>query len=116
MMNTAIYDVIPPACQDGLIRHIIHGHELGQFLEAVLANDLMNAASRADLDNQRILHIYASFLFNAAPAGSFGSPEKVAKWRRVRKDEGPLSANVVDWPNEAWEAQAKAVARNGRAR
>lgn len=58
----------------------------GDFLQAVLRNDLMMAAGRADLRNRRRLFEYVQWLYNEAPGPCWGSPEAVATWpERLRR-------------------------------
>ena len=60
---------------------------VGRFLTAVLANDLMEATGSADDQNVRCLHVYAAFLYNHAPVGSYGSKENVSAWLMGEKGD-----------------------------
>lgn len=67
-----------------------HPYPFGGFVTAVLANDLVGAAMRADDHNVTILHEYASFLYNEMPGRTndpsrdfWGSYEAVAN--RIRE-------------------------------
>lgn len=73
---------IPERMRGGLARYLMHGIEPGQFLVAVLSNDLKGAVSRGDDENQRLLPEYSRFLYNRAPTGASGSLEKVRDWLR----------------------------------
>jgi hypothetical protein len=53
---------------------------VGGFLSAVLENNLLKAAAAADNRNKSKLFEYASWLYNYAPVGSYGSREKVEAW------------------------------------
>jgi hypothetical protein len=64
------------------------GQPVGDFLTALLSNDLMKAVSRADDNNQRNLVAWCKWLYNEAPALCFGSPEKVKLWLSHRGLEG----------------------------
>lgn len=55
-------------------------YPFGEFVMAVLSNDLMRACHHADDYNRHILYDYAKLLFNEAPAGCWGTREKVAAW------------------------------------
>lgn len=56
-------------------------HEpVGDFLRAVLENDLQMAVGRADTSNLYNLPAYVIYLYNEMPSACWGSPEKVAKW------------------------------------
>ena len=65
---------------DGLKRYVEHHIPTGDFLKAVLENDLTEAVARADDENQRVIPIYVSWLYNEAPSKCWGSPEAVRAW------------------------------------
>lgn len=71
---------IRPEMLDALTRYRDRGVEPGGFLSAILANDFVEAASRADHENLSNLAAYACFLYNEMPMGSWGSYEKVRWW------------------------------------
>lgn len=58
----------------------------GDFLRAVLSNNLMEAVGRADADNLRALPVIASYVYNELPGNCHGSPEIVEAWDRVHRD------------------------------
>lgn len=87
----ADWSLIPDRMIGGMRRYIENGIEPGDFLRAVLNNDLQEACGRADAENQRILFQYVKFLYNYAPSDCWGSPEKVEKWL----DEGGLGWKEV---------------------
>lgn len=60
--------------------YVDHGRQPGDFLLAVLSNDLTAACGRADVSNRRLLPEYIEFLYNYAPSNSWGSPAKVIAW------------------------------------
>lgn len=71
---------IPERMMPALRHWIDHGIPPGDFLLAVLCNDLMDAIGRADDENRQNLPAYISFLFNEAPSPCWGSPPKVIAW------------------------------------
>ncbi len=71
---------IPDRMMCALLNYINHGHPIGDFLNAVLCNDLSEACGRADAENPRNLPAYTVFLYNEAPSTCYGSKEKVAAW------------------------------------
>lgn len=79
--------LIPEHMQQGLRLYLEDGLEPGGFLYAVLTNDLAGAVGRADSTNVRRLPEYVQFLYNYAPAGSWGSERKVAAWMDARQKE-----------------------------
>ena len=80
---------IPEYMIGGLERWINHHIKPGDFLCAVLANDLTEACGRADDTNQHILFAYVEFLHNYAPSQCWGSPEKVRQWAALRSEAQP---------------------------
>jgi hypothetical protein len=62
----------------------------GEFLQAVLANDLKDACGRADSTNVHLLPVYVTFLYNKAPAACWGSREAIVAWAKPREYEHPV--------------------------
>jgi hypothetical protein len=54
---------------------------VGDFLRAVLENNLTEAFGRADEYNLRTLHAIVAYVYNELPSPSHGSPEKVRTWQ-----------------------------------
>lgn len=71
---------LPGYMHKGLLYYFKHGLQGGDFLTAVLSNDLREAAMHADETNKRLLWEYVFFLYNYAPIGTGGSPEAVEEW------------------------------------
>lgn len=84
-MNYFDYSKIPTACREGLANYIAHGVPTGDFLWAVLTNNLRGAVERADDDNIKIIPIYVHWLYNLAPAACWGSEAKVTAWLAGRE-------------------------------
>lgn len=83
-MNTP-YDagrgmVIPAHMMETLQAYIEYGRPTGDFLQAVISNDLREACGRADDTNFRILPAYVIYLYNNAPAACWGSRAKYEAW------------------------------------
>jgi len=74
------YSKLPEHMQDGMRLYIERGIEGGSFMTAVLCNDLMGAAGKADHINRECLFDYCNFLYNEAPTSCHGSREKVEAW------------------------------------
>ena len=75
--------LIPSRMIPDLVCYIVHGIHPGNFLSAVVSNDLMDAVARADEENQKLLVEYSTFLYNYAPIGCFGSKEAFLNWKGV---------------------------------
>jgi len=81
-MRDVDYSPLPEHMQEGARNYIEHGEEPGGFLRAVLENNLVSAFERADNTNLPRMYTWASWLYNEAPSDCWGSPAKVAAWRK----------------------------------
>lgn len=71
---------IPRYTLEALHRYVRRGLPTGDFLAAVLRNDLAGACSRADTANSLALTAIVAWLHNYAPSPSWGSPEAYEAW------------------------------------
>lgn len=70
-----------PAADAGCIeRYIFDRIEPGGFVFAVLSNELVWAAEKADFSNQRLLFEWASLMYNGIPIPLRGSRAIVEAW------------------------------------
>ena len=76
----ANWSLIPEYMRESVDAYISQGRPVGHFLTALLSGDLFEALARADDTNVRWLREYGVFLYNYAPSGCYGSPEKVRAW------------------------------------
>lgn len=67
--------------------YVNHGRPTGDFLRAVLANDLMMAFGRADIDNQRDMFSICDYVYNYMPDNCHGSYEIVDRWLATKRNE-----------------------------
>ena len=92
--------LVPPRYRGGLDRWITEGIVPGQFLQALLRNDLMEAALRADdadgLPGWQIRPIIL-FLQNNAPHDCYGSLAVCASWAAAGGLEGQKRAKGERW-------------------
>jgi hypothetical protein len=65
---------------DALERYINYGIPTGSFLRAVLAHDLFESFSRADIWNQQLMYNTVKYIYNHVPSICHGSYEKVDEW------------------------------------
>lgn len=86
-------DQFPQLLHNGLINHVLIGRPAGDFLNAVLCNDLMEAVARADGQNVTRLRAIMVFLHNFTPKLCRGSAAAVKAWR---DDGGALSIYYDD--------------------
>ena len=83
------YDKLPEYMQHSARMWIEDGILTGDFLAAIVTNDLKGAARAADSTNLPLLHIYATWMINDIPAECHGSIEKVRAWT----ERGGLNGN-----------------------
>lgn len=77
---------IRPELQESLDEYARVGCPTGDFLRAVLANDLMQALGQADAGNRTGIFGICAYIHNTLPAACHGSPEKVAAWLKMHAD------------------------------
>jgi len=98
---------IPEHMMDGLTRYIETGCPTGDFLKAVLENNLWFAVNHADEENLKILPAYIGYLVNEAPSACWGSKEIVKAWitsKRIEREEesSPLGDILEQGMDEGW--------------
>jgi len=74
------YSKLPESLQGGAKRYIEHGILPGNFLQAVICNDLIQSLITADLENRKLLFKIVSFWYTEAPSTCWGSWEKMKEW------------------------------------
>jgi len=72
---------LPPRMRGGLVRWVLFGIRPGDFLCAVLSNDLMAALGRADDVNKNLLWEVGLFLHNGCPGECWGSRDLFNNWK-----------------------------------
>jgi hypothetical protein len=72
----------------------------GDFLYAVLTNDLRESFGRADEDNRAAMFEIVSYCYNRIPANCWGSRERVQAWLRPEL-AAPKAEESVDGPTSA---------------
>jgi hypothetical protein len=72
--------MVPENIKETLARYVENRCPTGGFLRAVLSNDLTEACSRADTQNQKCIFDIVNYIYNNLPSVCWGSPKKVDKW------------------------------------
>jgi hypothetical protein len=98
------WELVPDGLRYGLYLWVKEGQVPGQFLSAVLANNLSGAIAHGDADNARILSQYVRFLYNWCPSSCWGSKEKMQGWAALGGIDGAAAgaaqlASVLDANN-----------------
>lgn len=78
--NTIAMDGVPGHLRAGLARYLRHGIRPGNFLTAVLENNLEGAIQYGDEDSLAGLAGTVRWLHNNVPQGAWGTPAKVKAW------------------------------------
>jgi hypothetical protein len=65
---------------DALNRYVVGHVPTGDFLRAVLSNNLIESFAHADDENARAMHEITKYIYNMMPSRCWGSPEKVKAW------------------------------------
>ncbi len=80
--NEIDYSGLPEHMRAGTRRWIEEGIIPGDFLQAVITNDLKEAVFRADGINIHLIVEWVQFFVWKAPSGSQGSPVHMKEWAR----------------------------------
>lgn len=78
------YDLLPSHIRSGVKDYIENGHIPGDFLTAVISNDLSESFGRADETNREWLFDIVNFFYNEAPFDCWKSVTKMQAWAAHR--------------------------------
>lgn len=83
------HEMLPEHCAQSLIDYFEKGWRPGDFLAAILANDLVEAFARADHINKPRIEDYINWLYWYPPGRPFGwgSYEAIKKWVEEAEEE-----------------------------
>lgn len=81
---------VPHNLQEGLEAYVLTGRPVGNYLTAVLENDLLEAVSRGDDASLAGIKGTVQFLYNYSPRNCWGSRAKVSAWM----DQGGLAGGA----------------------
>lgn len=87
---------VPKHLINGLVRYAVDGLRPGGFLVACLANDLLNAARRADPESLAGLGAVARFIVEHVPGRAVLSYENVDRFIRDRAAERAIRGDDED--------------------
>lgn len=71
---------IPENIKRGIDRYAENGVPTGDFLKAVLCNNLFESFGRADTYSEAALKQILQYVYNEIPGSCWGSPEKYKAW------------------------------------
>lgn len=83
----------------GIKMYLEHGccNYLGGFTFALINNDLKDACAAADHINIDLIPVYVHWLYNNAPAGSWGFSGASSAWLETCKD---AESNIRRWKSD----------------
>ena len=92
---------IPERMRPGILRWIEEGIKPGEFLSAIITNDLQETFARADDENIFRIHSYIRFFYNHTPSGCWGSIERAKEWAsKFTQKDIPFLLEALDHDEE----------------
>lgn len=88
------YNLLPEHIRGGVQRYIEDGILPGDFLKAVICNDLRESFARADEINMLRMFDIISFFYYEAPRGCWGAEEKMLDWITRSKE---ATGSTMKW-------------------
>lgn len=76
-------EALPAHCRAGMMAYVMAGRIPGQFLQAVIRNNLVDAFGLADSVNLTYMAAYAQFLKWAMPPPAWGSELAMQNWSQI---------------------------------
>lgn len=71
---------IPERMMPGIKRYVEHGVIPGDFLQAIICNNLKEAFRAADDENFENIAAYVGYFYNEVPSNAWGSLAEMIKW------------------------------------
>jgi len=98
MLNAKGYEMIPAETIEAIRRYVDQRSEPGDFLSAVLNNDLKEACAYATEIHRNVLFYIVQFCYWEIPSVCWGSRAKVVAWLDGRRAPGavPVAAHAAD--------------------
>ena len=81
------YKNIPPNTIKTIQDYVEKGWEPGDFVRAVLMNDLKMAYAAADMNNKPVLEDIIKYCYNEIPSNCWGNAQKVYEWIKKKEEE-----------------------------
>jgi len=83
------YGQIRPNILEAINQYVCYHCQTGDFLLAVLTNNLREAFARADEGNRKVLFQIISYCHNEIPGICWGTPDKVKQWIEAGEGSTP---------------------------
>ena len=79
------------------VKHYLeHGYHPGNFLTAVITNDLRGAIAHADDDNAAVMRDWVRFFYNEVQGNAWGSVEIMTDWMHNFDADGNVKMKEED--------------------
>jgi len=75
---------IPERMMSGIHNYVDHGVIPGDFLQAVICNNLKEAFRRVDDENFENMAAFVGYFYNEVPANCWGSREIMETWSKMK--------------------------------
>ena len=82
----AFYAAIPQRMIPPLYAYVLEGKKPGDYLTAVLCNNLWQSSFCADSENVKLMREWALLVYNYTPSGCNGSKEAMDRWMLERQN------------------------------
>ena len=103
------YRLIRPEIVAAINRYALQHQPVGDFLTAVLTNDLKGAFGRADENNRENLHEIVGYVYNEIPSVCQGSAAKYKAWTEMDQAEWPDSIMAPETTKELARQDAAGI-------
>ncbi len=106
-MTEVAHLLIREDTMDSIKEYVLIGRPPGDFLRAVMENDLQESFGHADQGNRATLFEIVSFVYTCCPNACHGNPEAVRNWVKLR---GLQQYPKLGWDFETGHAVSKTEA------
>jgi hypothetical protein len=96
--------MLPIHTKIGIDLYVNEGYPVGDFLYAVLTNNLFEATGRADHINRPNLADICLYIYNYTPAVCWGSIDKVENWWKLHKENPEEAKKIANRDRESRES------------
>ena len=86
---------IPNYMRSAVIKYVEDGQPVGDFLEAIISNKLVESFGAADDSNGFAVRAYANLLYNHFPSGAWGSRDIYEAWIVYQAEQRELAESAV---------------------
>jgi hypothetical protein len=87
--------MIPEHTLVGLDNYIGYGIPTGDFLHAVLSNDLFESFGRADCINSERMFDIVKYIYQYVPRQCWGDKDTINEWLRLHKEEPEKTKQAI---------------------